>query len=185
MIIWINGAFGAGKTTLAEELHRRMPEAVLYDPEYVGYILREWVPVPTGDFQDLPAWRELVVETALALRRHHAQTLIVPMTLVNEAYFEQIVQTLRARGEQVLQVFLDLDADVLRQRINDRILQPDNPEADRSAREFCLRNVDRCMAAAAGQPAETLMLRSDKLSPQELADEVCARILSDGRPGPA
>jgi Mg-chelatase subunit ChlI len=34
---WINGAFGAGKTTLAEELHRRLPETILYDPEYVGY----------------------------------------------------------------------------------------------------------------------------------------------------
>src|SRR4029077_9391967 len=30
VIIWINGAFGAGKTALAEELHRRLPDAVLY-----------------------------------------------------------------------------------------------------------------------------------------------------------
>ena len=29
MIIWINGGFGAGKTTLAEELHRRLPEAIV------------------------------------------------------------------------------------------------------------------------------------------------------------
>ena len=68
MIIWINGAFGAGKTTLAEELSRRLSEAVLFDPEYVGYLLRHWVPVPTGDFQDLPSWRELVIATALSLR---------------------------------------------------------------------------------------------------------------------
>jgi hypothetical protein len=74
LIIWINGSFGAGKTTLAGELKRRMPEAVLFDPEYVGYILREWVPVPTGDFQDLPSWRELVIETAVTLRRHHASS---------------------------------------------------------------------------------------------------------------
>ena len=33
VIIWINGGFGAGKTTLAEELHRRLPEAVVYNPE--------------------------------------------------------------------------------------------------------------------------------------------------------
>ena len=33
MIVWINGTF---------------------DPEYVGYLLQRFVPVPTGDFQDLP-----------------------------------------------------------------------------------------------------------------------------------
>jgi hypothetical protein len=36
-------------------------------------------PSPHG-FQDLPCWRELVIETALALRRHHAQKLLVPMS---------------------------------------------------------------------------------------------------------
>jgi cytidylate kinase len=176
LIIWINGAFGAGKTTLAEELRRRLPETVLFDPEYVGYILREWVPVPTGDFQDLPSWRELVVETALALRRHHAEMLIVPMTLVNEAYFGEIVEGIRARGEGVLHVFLDLDAEVLRQRITDRVLVPDDPERDQQAREFGLRNLERCVAAAARQPAGTLLLRSDKLSPAELADQILAEL---------
>jgi AAA domain len=181
VIIWINGAFGAGKTTLAGELMRRMPEAVLFDPEYVGYILREWVPVPTGDFQDLPSWRELVIETALALRRHHAETLIVPMTLINDAYAGQILDGIRQRGEEVIHVFLDLDADVLRQRINDRVLHPDNPQADQQAREFCLGNLDRGIAAAARQPAGTLMLRSDKLSPAELADEIMSQLTGEGR----
>ncbi len=100
MIIWINGAFGAGKTTLAEELSRRLPEAVLFDPEYVGYLLRHWVPVPTGDFQDLPSWRELVIATALSLRRHHAGTLIAPMTLINDDYLAEILGGLRAGGAE-------------------------------------------------------------------------------------
>jgi predicted kinase len=55
MIIWINGGFGAGKTTLAEELHRRLPEAVVYNPEDVGLMLWKWMP-PNGDFQHLPNW---------------------------------------------------------------------------------------------------------------------------------
>lgn len=36
MIVWINGAFGAGKTTLVAELHSRWPDALVYDPEQVG-----------------------------------------------------------------------------------------------------------------------------------------------------
>jgi hypothetical protein len=85
VIIWLNGGFGAGKTTLAEELHRRLPEAVVYNPEDVGLMLWKWMP-PNGDFQHLPSWRELVVTTALSLRRHHADTLIVPMSLIRDAY---------------------------------------------------------------------------------------------------
>ena len=38
-----------------------------------------------------------------------------------------------------------------------------------------MTGVDEMVAAAARQPAGTLMLRSDKLTPAELADEVLAR----------
>jgi hypothetical protein len=55
VIIWINGGFGAGKTTLAQELGRRLPDAVVYDPEDVGLMLWKWIP-PNGDFQHLPSW---------------------------------------------------------------------------------------------------------------------------------
>jgi hypothetical protein len=176
VIVWINGAFGAGKTTLADELGGHLPDAVLFDPEYVGYILRRWVPVPTGDFQDLPSWRELVIATAVSLRKHHAATLIVPMTLVNDDYLAEILGGLRAQGEEILHVFLDLDPAALRQRITERVLVPDDPERDQQAREFGLRNAGRGIAAAARVPPGTLLLRSDKLTPSELADEVLARL---------
>ena len=68
VIIWINGGFGAGKTTLAQELHRRLPDAVVYNPEDVGIMLWKWLP-SDGDFQHMASWRELVVATALSLRR--------------------------------------------------------------------------------------------------------------------
>lgn len=54
VIVWVNGPFGGGKSTLVEELRPRWPEALVFDPEMVGYVLREIVDVPTGDFQDLP-----------------------------------------------------------------------------------------------------------------------------------
>jgi hypothetical protein len=94
VIIWINGGFGAGKTTLARELHRRLPDAVVYNPEDVGLMLWKWVR-PNGDFQHLPSWWELVVATALSLRRHHADTLIVPMSLIRGAYTSDSPRSLR------------------------------------------------------------------------------------------
>jgi len=35
VIIWINGGFGASKTTLVQALHRRLPDAIVCDPEDV------------------------------------------------------------------------------------------------------------------------------------------------------
>jgi predicted kinase len=174
VIIWLNGGFGAGKTTLADELHRRLPDALVYDPEQVGLMLWKFVP-PTGDFQHMASWRELVVATALSLRRHHADTLIVPMTLIRDAYRTEILGALADAGEEVLHVFLDVDADVLRTRIKTRAPVSANPKVDQSAREFCLSHVDAAVDAAARQPGGTLRLRSDRLTPAELADEVLAR----------
>ena len=173
MIIWINGAFGAGKTTLAAELHRRRPDAVVYDPEEVGLMLWKWIP-PNGDFQHLASWRDLVIATALSLRRHHAETLIVPMSLIRDAYRAEILGGLTDAGEEVLHVFLEVDADVLRERLNARVTRPGRTW-DQGARENGMTGVDEMVAAAARQPAGTLMLRSDKLTPAELADEVLAR----------
>jgi AAA domain len=172
VIIWINGGFGAGKTTLAAELHRRLPDAVVYDPEDVGLMLWKWLP-RSGDFQHLPSWRELVVATALSLRRHHADSLIVPMSLIREAYRAEILGSLADAGEELLHVFLEVDAGVLRERLNARVTRPDK-EWDQAAREFGMTGVDEVVAAAARQPPGTLMLRSDRLIPAQLADEVLA-----------
>jgi hypothetical protein len=172
VIIWINGGFGTGKTTLAQELHRRLPEAVVYDPEDVGLMLWRWLP-PDGDFQHLPSWRELVVATALSLRRHHAKALIVPMSLIRDAYRTEILSGLADAGEEVLHVFLDADAGALRDRLNARVTRPDR-DWDDAARELGMTPVDEIVAAAARQPRGTLMLRSDRLTPAELADQVLA-----------
>lgn len=175
MIIWVNGTFGAGKTTLAQELHRRLPDAVLFDPEYIGYVLQQTLPDYQRDFQHLPSWRELVVATAISLRRHAADTLIVPMTLINAAYQKEIFSGLAESHEKVLHVFLDLEEGVLRQRINERVVNPGHPERDSRVRAFCLSHVDAGTAAARSQPEGTLLLRSDQLTPQELADKVLSR----------
>ncbi len=183
MIIWLNGAFGSGKTALAGELHRRLPDAVIFDPEYVGYVLTQAVPAPTGDFQDLASWRHLVIEHVLTLRKFHATTLIVPMTLRwNRQYFDEIIGTLREAGEKVVHVFLDLPADILESRIR---AQRDLPRRPRTRRELPAvpprKNIARCVAAAKEQPEDTLLLRSDLMDPSQLADAVLTAVEANVR----
>jgi predicted kinase len=174
MMIWINGAFGAGKTTLAEELHRRLPGALEFDPEYVGYILTRWVPKPpSGDFQDIPLWRKLVAEFAIGMAVEYGQPLIIPMTLVNPAYREEIFGPITKAGERILHVFLEVPAEELRRRIDAQVMS-DDPEVDAQARAFRHDNVERCVAARNELSAGTLILRGDEHAPARLADLVLA-----------
>lgn len=64
MIVWINGAFGSGKTQAAHELRRRCPGLLRADPELPGIGLHRMLPPDLrGDFQDFPAWRDAVGQT--------------------------------------------------------------------------------------------------------------------------
>ena len=74
MIIMINGAFGVGKTTIANMLQNEMDNSMIFDPEEIGYMLRNIIPIDikrtesiTGDFQDLDLWKELTVDMAKRL----------------------------------------------------------------------------------------------------------------------
>ena len=169
MIIWLNGGFGAGKTALAEELHERIPDSVVYDPEDVGLMLWKWLP-PNDDFQDLPSWREVVIATALSLRKHHAETLIVPMSLIHDAYRVEILGGLADAGEDVLHVFLE--ANRRTPGANRGPWHPQRPASESDSPGVGLQPRGRGHRAAARQPRGTLMLRSDRLTPVELADEV-------------
>jgi hypothetical protein len=103
MIVWINGPFGVGKSTVATLLSERWPEATVFDPEYIGFLLRNWHPpdAEVSDFQHLSTWRTLVRETAAGLMRDFGRPLIIPMTLLNPAYFEEIVGGLRRQDIDV------------------------------------------------------------------------------------
>lgn len=172
MIVWINGAFGAGKTTLADALHERMPNALSFDPEYVGFLLRRWVPEPPADFQDIPLWRKLTAEFAIGLCREYQRPLIVPMTLVDATYRAKIFELISAADVELVHVFLDVPAEELRRRINEQVLVPDDAHRDTQAREFRLGNIDRSVAARSGLPTGTLVLRGDELTPEQLAERV-------------
>ena len=177
MIIWLNGAFRAGKTTLAEELRRRLAGAVVFNPEDVGLMLWRWLE-PNDDFQDLASWRELVVATAVSLRRHHSDTLIVPMSLIRESYRDEIFGGLTRAGAELLHVFLQADPKELRARLAARDDGPADPEARQAAGRWARARIDAAVAAADRQPAGTLVLRSDRLTPGQLADRVLAEARS-------
>jgi hypothetical protein len=175
LIVWVNGAFGSGKSTLVDELRPRWPGALVYDPEMVGYVLREIVEVPTGDFQDLRLWRRQVANLAVGLVEEYRRPVLVPMTLVNPGYVGEIFSTLKDAGIDVHHFFLKVSREVLEKRIDGRIHAPGDPEREERVRRWCKDRIEPCMAAADTLPSDTVFLDGE-LTPQELADQLLARI---------
>ncbi|MDI3389047.1 NUDIX domain-containing protein [Streptomyces sp. B-S-A8] len=124
MIIWINGAFGAGKTAAARDLVELIPNSTLFDPEVIGRGLRHLLPRKhldeVSDLQDLTIWRRLVVDTAAALLHQVGGVLVVPMTLLRQDHRDEIFGGLAARRIAVRHVLLTPAETILRERLADR-----------------------------------------------------------------
>lgn len=122
MIVWINGAFGSGKTQTSYELHRRIPHSYVYDPENAGFYIRRNIPkeLANGDFQDFPMWREFTYSMLKYINSGYEGTIIVPMTMVNPRYFHEIVGKLRNDGVTVHHFSLCASKDTLQKRLRRR-----------------------------------------------------------------
>ncbi|MBB1244363.1 AAA family ATPase [Streptomyces durbertensis] len=175
MIVWVNGAFGSGKTTLVDELRPRWPDALVYDPEMVGFVLRRIVDVPTGDFQDLRLWRRQVAALAVGLVEEYRRPVLVPMTLVDPAYVDEVFGALRTADVKVHHFFLTVPRAALEKRIDGRTFFPDDPEREAQVRRWAKDRIERCTAAADTLPADTVFLDGE-LTPSELADHVIASV---------
>ncbi|MEV6202828.1 NUDIX domain-containing protein [Streptomyces sp. NPDC051771] len=153
MIVWINGAFGAGKSRTARELVGLIPHSTLYDPEATGAALRRLLPdkrlAEVDDYQDLPIWRRLVVDTAAALHAEVGGVLVVPMTLLRQEYRDEIFGGLAARRIDVRHVLLAPEETILRSRIDGRADYGD-PGVDADVRRWCHAHVPPYREAAAG-----------------------------------
>jgi hypothetical protein len=120
VIVWLNGTFGAGKTTTARELVSLLPESRIFDSECVGIMLRETHlldSVPVKDFQDWRPWRPLVVETARQVLDYVGGTLVIPQTVLVQRYWSEIHTGLSDAGLIVHHFVLHTDHDTLARRI--------------------------------------------------------------------
>jgi AAA domain len=171
MIVWINGTFGVGKTSVAQRLLETLDGAVLFDPEHLGFVLRLTVPADAQvDFQTLPVWRESVVQFIDSLDRHYVGPVIVPMSIWRADYHEELIGGLRSRGRDVQHVTLMASEEVLR----DRIERSD----DLTATEWRTKHVRPCLEALS---ADTFAshLWTDQIPVAQLADTL-AQLTRDG-----
>ena len=125
MIIFINGAFGVGKTTIAQKMIQVLPDSMLYDPEEVGYMLWNILrPIGLdGDFQDYVAWRSLVPLVGEVLQGTYKRTLVIPMTIWKETYFTEVMDGLRTFDPNLYHFCLTASTETIHDRLRQRAEQ--------------------------------------------------------------
>jgi hypothetical protein len=123
--VWINGPFGVGKSSAADQLVERRPACRHFDAEWVGYMLTANLKgIVLRDFQDLPAWRRLVPAVAREVADHTSDNLVVVQSVLNREYWDELTAGLDANWLPMLHVLLDADASTLRHRIeHDEVVQ--------------------------------------------------------------
>ncbi|GGG81852.1 AAA family ATPase [Paenibacillus radicis (ex Gao et al. 2016)] len=179
MIIWINGAFGAGKTQAAYELHRRLQHSFVFDPENAGYYIRKQMPqsLLIGDFQDYPMWREFNYSLLKYISSSYEGPIIIPMTIVSPEYFQEIIGKLQSDGADIHHFTLWASKDVLLKRLKGRGERKNSWPA---------QQIDRCLEGLSnktfGQHLDT-----DHISTDEVVNRIAAQLnltlLPDNRNG--
>ena len=164
MIIWLNGPFGVGKTSLANLLHQEIPDSILYEPELLGDFFQENLPkaVCPEDFQDYPIWRQTTVQIIRDLATKTGKVIIVPMTVFKKEYYQEIIEQGLREDIYVQHYILVAEKETILDRLGKRTQENNN---------WALKHLDNCLQAFEDQiPGQKI--DTDGLTVDEIAEIV-------------
>jgi len=171
MVIWLNGCFGIGKTETAQCLSNLLVHSYIYDPENLGGFLWNNMP-PTmarqGDFQDIPLWREFNLTMIRYLYDNNSGDIIVPMTLVNRQYFDEIVSELSNDGIPIIHFILSAPKEIISARLIGR---------GDAAGSWAHEQIDRCLAALQNEIAG-INIETSNRNAMQTAEKILSLIQS-------
>lgn len=126
------------------------------------------------DFQDRPQWRTAVVATLADAVAAHDGPVIVPMTLVNPDYFDEIMAGLSTEGVDVRHFSLIASPDTLRRRLRIRTGYWLGRAAGRDE-TWAMQQISRCVTALATERF-TEHVDTDDRTVDDVVEHIAARL---------
>jgi AAA domain len=176
MIVMINGSFGVGKTTIAKLLRRSLPGSMIYDPEWIGFIINRlpgWIRSKSPgswDYQNIFFWRRATVTGVRLFSLLAPRTVIVPMTFSNREYFDEIVTAIRQLDSELRVFCLRASLATVKKRLIARGTKIEGPGS-----EWIARRIVECVEAHKdtyfGEPVDT-----EGHSARHIADDILKRL---------
>jgi len=176
MIVMINGSFGVGKTTIAKLLRHSLPGSAIYDPEWVGFVLKrlpKWVKLNgsgSGDYQDIVLWRRSAVAGVRLFRLCASGPVIVPMAFSRRDYFDEVIAGIEPLDSELRVFCLKAGLATIKKRLVERGTEVEGPGT-----EWIARRIIECVEAHDdphfGEPVDT-----EGRSAYETAEEIIKRL---------
>lgn len=168
MIIWINGAFGSGKSSVADKICKMLVNAHLYDPEQVGYFLWQNIPMEMKDgknFQHIPLWREFNRKILQYIDSNYSGIIVVPMTIYVKQYYDEIIGQLIKANVEVRHFILTASRQTIISRLNQRGETSDC---------WAAKHIDKCLKTFDSEICEQKICTESK-SIEEIACEIIGK----------
>ncbi len=177
MIVWINGAFGSGKTTCAYELNKRLSKSFVYDPENIGYFIRKNIPkeLHESDLQNHEQWRLFNYQMLKYLSDTYDGIIISPMTLINRQFYDEIIGRLLEDGIEIKHYILYTEKETIEKRLNKRL---------EWGNSWARTQIDRCIYAFNHEITEEKIITDYKTVDnivEEIAEKSGLTLLKDKR----
>lgn len=165
MIIWINGGFGSGKTQTAFELHKRLKNSFVFDPENAGGYISRNIPknLREYDFQNHLMWREFNATMLEHINSNFDGIIICPMTITNKEYLNEIIGNINQ--EDIHHFTLSVSKETLHKRLKGR---------GEKKGSWPFQQVDRCIEALS-DPAFKEHIQTDDMSIDDVVDSIAKR----------
>jgi AAA domain len=176
MIVMINGSFGVGKTTISKLLRRSLPGSAIYDPEWVGFVLRrlpKWVKLNgsgSDDYQDIALWRKSAVAGVGLFRLCASGAVIVPMAFSRRDYFDEVITGIEPLDPQLRVFCLKASLATVKKRLVERGTNIEGPGT-----EWIGRRIIECVEEH-NDPYFGESINTENRSAREVADDIIKRL---------
>ena len=161
MIIWINGSFGVGKTSTAELLKKELDNSIMYDPEEIGGFLSNVFEHEKDDFQDYELWRTLNFDILKYMCSIY-EIVIVPMTITNKQYYDEIVNKLEVSGIKLNHFILCASKENIINRLESRW----------NSTEWAYNQVDKCINVFESNEFKSKKINTDNMTVSDVVKTI-------------
>ncbi|MDF2921813.1 MAG: Tunicamycin resistance protein [Paenibacillaceae bacterium] len=118
-----------------------------------------------GNFQDEPEWRRINYEIINSIASEYDGTLIIPMTIINESYYHEIITRLRSEGHRIDHYVLGASGETLVRRGRTRLC---------FGNSWSVRQIPHCLSGFENPVFENQIV-TDGLSVEQIIDFLAAR----------